>query len=171
VVWNSLGVALVPDDHEFEPAPAAPETRVELSSVFRDVREAVAAMPIPTEKGSRAAEKSVISAVSPILEEIHGFRRATSSEIQFNGLWRRPIVDGLWTRTGSTLKSLALEVKRDEDVDAPLGQLAEDLGRFDAAIQVRVGSSGHAHAADLVERSNVAKSRFAARAPARFVPA
>ncbi len=58
--------------------------------------------------------------------------------MEFDGFWRKPKTDGVWKRSDGSIRSLALEVKVKEDTDAPFGQLVDDLGEFDAVLQVRL---------------------------------
>jgi hypothetical protein len=85
----------------------------------------------------REGEPAVRAALKPVLKRF-GFEEAPPKKREFLSFWRGAESDGLWTRRGRAPGSLALEVKVTEDADAPFGQIADDLGEFDAVLYVRL---------------------------------
>ncbi|MCA1813678.1 MAG: hypothetical protein LC624_06975 [Halobacteriales archaeon] len=138
--------------------------------VAKKLRDGLAARPAPTGVlHSRDAEKLVLPVFDDILRE-EGFERAAHAAHSYQGFWRRPTVDGLWTRDTSTLRKLVLEVKLGEDQHAPLSQLAEGIGHFDAAVQVRLVPHAPApHESEVHLRMERAKAAFEAAAPVRYL--
>ena len=68
-----------------------------------------------------------------------GFELRPDKEQTFQAFWRRAKTDGKFVRDGDVFpNSLALEVKVGEDTGAPLCQVCDDLGQFDAVIYIRL---------------------------------
>jgi len=83
---------------------------------------------------SPKAETLLRPHLEPILET-HGYKPTNRSYTSF---WRQPETDGAWAMPHRPRKAIALEVKVDEDPEAPFGQVVDDLGHFDAVLQVRL---------------------------------
>jgi hypothetical protein len=102
---------------------------------FREALVEAASPEWAAPRNSRAAEKHVRDVLQRHLT-LHGFQRGGST--RFQTFWAGRETDGVWTRPGGHPRSVALEVKVNEDADAPFGQIVDDLGKFDAVIQVRL---------------------------------
>lgn len=136
--WNGLGVLWCsPEDiaewemgaHRYASAELD-EIEEQLTAKLHEAADATWADP-----SSTVAQQRVGRVVSAVLAPL-GFVKAPSME--FDGFWRKPKTDGVWKRSDGSIRSLALEVKVKEDIDAPFGQLVDDLGEFDAVLQVRL---------------------------------
>lgn len=92
-------------------------------------------------KKSRDAEAEVRPVITQVLAGL-GFKLEGRSAWRFPAFWRNSETDGLWRRTaGRFPATLALEVKVNEDAEAPLCQAFDDLGQFDAVLYVRLLSA------------------------------
>jgi hypothetical protein len=80
---------------------------------------------------------------------------------RYSGFWRRPETDGLWQRAVGIPATFALEVKLDEDMNNPLCQAVEPLGRL------RRDGLRTAHTTEPETPSARARGRSKAHAPGR----
>jgi len=85
-------------------------------------------------KSSRQAERYI----EPVLAKFLRDRGYVSCPREFASYWRNGATDGAWKLKRGKPRSIALEVKVNEDVDAPFGQIVDDLGAFDAVVHVRI---------------------------------
>ena len=139
--WHGLGIVWttgdkVPDVSEWPDIARGTQTEGfdEIADeVERAVRDAATA-EWTTSKKSRQAEKFV----RPVLDRMLGVRGYRATAQAFPTFWRKAETDGAWQRPGASPKRIALEVKVDEDDTAPFCQVVDDLGSFDAVVQVRL---------------------------------
>lgn len=136
--WNGLkivwcnGEQIAHEDWQFPAAERAQEFE-EIRSGLRDAICRAANPSWASASKSRAAEQFVRPVIHDYLE-VHGFGVASGV---FESFWREGRTDGAWARTGHNINSVALEVKVNEDIDAPWGQIIDDLGSYDVVIQIR----------------------------------
>lgn len=152
--WHGLGIVWIesegPGAHAW--APGGPPQKGDFEAIATSCQqaldEAVARDPgawnaLLGKRDSRAAEPDVRAAFTAALMSAFGF--AEEKKRKFQASWRGGEADGVWRREKGVPRSLALEVKIAEDGNAPLCQVFDDLGAFDAAIHVRlVGASAKA---------------------------
>jgi len=134
-VWAGLGIEWVTDGNEVI-RHSPPRKPKDWPDIARKVELAVTASAkrwgrIHT---SRDAEREVRPAVHEALRTLD-FEKTSR---KFASFWRTGVADAAWERTCGDTRRVALEVKLDEDIMAPFGQIMDDLGAFDAVIQVRV---------------------------------
>ncbi|MGE0328916.1 MAG: hypothetical protein AB7S68_41760 [Polyangiaceae bacterium] len=133
--WNGLGILLHTPELDFEWNQTGVVPNSLIAEVARSVgRELIAAADATWASitKSRDAEALVRPLVSAATKQHY------SEEIpagRFGSFWRYAQADGAW-QTGMA-GTLALEVKVNEDLEAPFGQLVDDLGQYDHALQVR----------------------------------
>jgi len=83
---------------------------------------------------SLAAEKNIRDVLNNVLRPL-GYKPTSRS---FAACWRNARTDGVWKRESGHPMTLALEVKLEEDIEAPLCQVVDDVSRFDAVVCIRV---------------------------------
>jgi len=131
IVWVPVTADLAVPGMSLDPLPAidadfADEIqRVILRSVTNDWFAA---------KNSRAAE----ALVAPVVRRVLQARGYVDCSPRFASYWRNGVTDGAWQHERGNPRRVALEVKVNEDGDAPFGQIVDDLGEFDAVVHVRI---------------------------------
>lgn len=120
-------------------------------------------------KKSREAEAVVRPVITQVLAGL-GFNPESRSAWRFPAFWRNSETDGLWRRTdGRFPATLALEVKVNEDSEAPLCQAFDDLGRFDAVLYVRLLSETTRTGMQKREGMHEAMKRVETTLPVRYI--
>lgn len=120
-------------------------------------------------KKSRDAEAEVRPVITKVLNGL-GFKPEGRSAWRFPAFWRNSETDGLWRRTDGRLPAtLALEVKVNEDAEAPLCQAFDDLGRFDAVLYVRLLSDATRIGLQKRKGMHEAMKRVETTLPVRYI--
>ena len=110
----------------------------DLDESVRKMREALS--PTPDLTGltkSRDAEKWILPRLQTAMNDL-GYTLTPKSGWRFAACWRLAVTDGVWERESGHPRTLALEVKLNEDTEAPLCQVVDDVSVFDAVVCVRV---------------------------------
>jgi hypothetical protein len=177
-VWHGLDVVWVEDDgvRDWESGAPPDETdkagfNVIADACSRALEGAFRSDPKRWSKLARdgkslPAEELVRTVLTAVLQA-HEFSEAPAKERKFDAFWRTARADGLWTRSGAKLTSLALEVKAGEDASAPLNQVMDDLGVFDGVLQVRILPRGRKTTAP--RGMEEAKRRVSDALPVRYI--
>jgi hypothetical protein len=132
VVWIAEGCEseVRPDEDHFDGG--------DLDETVRAMREALS--PTPDLTGltkSRDAEKWILPRLQTAMNDL-GYTLTPKSGWRFAACWRLAVTDGVWERESGHPRTMALEVKLNEDTEAPLCQVVDDVSVFDAVVCVRV---------------------------------
>jgi hypothetical protein len=92
--------------------------------------------PSGVKNSSRIAQGLIEPVITRLLGDAWSWRRGEDQK--FQTFRRTGATDGVWSRMTGSPATIALEVKVDEDGIVPFGQVIDDLGTFDAAVQVRL---------------------------------
>ena len=139
--WRGLGILWTtttetPDAAEWQEILAY--TRYAgLGDIGDRIERAIRAAASPTwvaAKRSPDAEKFV----RPVVDRVLRAAGYEPTPVGFATFWRYAETDGAWHSAEQVPARVVLEVKVDEDADAPFCQLIDDLGAFDVAVQVRL---------------------------------
>jgi hypothetical protein len=164
--WVGCGILVVVTDDANPPKVLDPLPRDGLPDLRdladRAIQRHMAAEPASWRgiRRSRMAEEHVRSALRSLGEMRPG------REGRFRAHHRNAETDGILERSVAPMR-VALEVKVDEDLEAPVGQILDDLGAFDAVLCVRVLRS---HATrERYEKLKALRDSMAARLPVVFL--
>ena len=177
-VWHGLGIVMIENGGAGAWAwkPADRPQPGDIDEIAGRVRTAIAEARAADEAAwcdvveahdSKRAEPLVRKAVERGLGD--GFRKSPAKDREFDAMWRHGKADGLWTREEGFPRSVALEVMVTEDVGAPFHQTFDDLGKFDAVIQVRVSNVKTRKAAERLEGLPAVKAEVEKNVPIRFI--
>jgi hypothetical protein len=168
--WSGLGILWSTGESDGGGLKLAdPFSRGDVDDLLDGLNERLLAAATPewaAAKNSPAAERHV----RPIVDGHLGERGFEPTGATFTAFYRDGRTDGAWARRDGQPRTVALEVKVNEDAEAPFGQVIDDLGSFDAVVHVRLlVKEPTRKKLDEVDGIREAREGLTQRLPVRFI--